>query len=80
MIQTGLPRHSTVIFSPGFSALMSTSTGAPAALARSDGVKLATNGTAASHASDGAGAAGDAMIQVRRAGSTGWVTHGFLEG
>ena len=45
---------------------MSTSTGAPAALARSDGVKLATNGTARSHAADRAGAAGD-ISQVRLA-------------
>src|SRR5678810_21095 len=29
-IHTGLPRHSTVIFSPGLMPLMSTSTGAPA--------------------------------------------------
>jgi len=34
MIQTGLPRHSTVIISPGASFEISTSTGAPAALAR----------------------------------------------
>ncbi len=45
-IQTGLPRHSTVIFSPGFRPEMSASTGAPAAFARSDGSKLDTNGTA----------------------------------
>src|SRR5574344_337058 len=36
-IHTGLPRHSTVIFSPSCSAEMSTSTAAPAALARSEG-------------------------------------------
>ena len=36
-IQTGLPRHSTVSFSPGLMALMSTSTAAPAALAFSEG-------------------------------------------
>src|SRR5690606_14417580 len=45
-IHTGLPRHSTVIISPGASLLTSASTAAPAALARSDGVRLATNGTA----------------------------------
>jgi hypothetical protein len=43
---TGLPRHSTVIFSPGLSALMSTSTAAPAALARSEGANVLTKGTA----------------------------------
>ena len=46
MIHTGLPRHSTVTFSPGFRPPMSTSTGAPAALARSEGWKLLTKGTA----------------------------------
>ncbi|MNC86515.1 hypothetical protein D3C83_21850 [compost metagenome] len=46
-IHTGLPRHSTTIFSPGSSLLTSASTGAPAALARSEGSMLATNGTAA---------------------------------
>src|SRR5574337_2106794 len=46
-IHTGLPRHSTVIFSPGLSAPMSTSTGAPAAVARSEGAKVETNGTTA---------------------------------
>jgi len=46
MIQTGLPRHSTVFFSPGFRSAMSTSTGAPAALARSDGVNVLTKGIA----------------------------------
>ncbi len=45
-IHTGLPRHSTVSFSPGWRALISTSTAAPAARARSDGWKLLTNGTA----------------------------------
>jgi hypothetical protein len=44
MIHTGLPRHSTVSFSPGLIALMSTSTAAPAARARSEGWKLLTNG------------------------------------
>jgi len=41
---TGLPRHSTVTFSPGLIAPMSTSTAAPAALARSDGLKVLTKG------------------------------------
>ena len=36
-IHTGLPRHSTVIISPGLRALMSASTAAPAAFARSEG-------------------------------------------
>src|SRR5690242_6721825 len=44
---TTFPRHSTLIFWPGSSLLMSTSTGAPAALARSLGQRLMTNGTAA---------------------------------
>jgi hypothetical protein len=43
MIQTGLPRHSTVFISPGLSVEISTSTGAPAAFARSDGWKVLTN-------------------------------------
>ncbi len=47
MIQTGLPRHSTVIISPGPSLPISTSTGAPAALALSDGFMLRTKGTTA---------------------------------
>jgi hypothetical protein len=47
MIQTGLPRHSTVFISPGLSAEMSTSTGAPAAFARSDGWKVLTSAPAA---------------------------------
>jgi len=41
-IQTGLPRHSTVIFSPGLSADTSASTDARAALARSDGTACRT--------------------------------------
>ena len=45
-IQTGFPRHSTVNFSPGLMLEMSTSTAAPAALARSEGLKLLTNGIA----------------------------------
>src|SRR5690554_597219 len=47
MTQTGLPRHSTVRSSPGPMLLMSTSTGAPAARAFSEGAKEPTNGTAA---------------------------------
>ena len=45
-IQTGLPRHSTVIFSPGLISAMSTSTAAPAALARSEGWNVLTKGMA----------------------------------
>src|SRR5208282_1120919 len=47
MTQIGLLRHSTVIFWPGSSLPTSTSTGAPAAFARSLGQKLIANGTAA---------------------------------
>jgi hypothetical protein len=43
-IHTGLPRHSTIIMSPGASLPISTSTGAPAALARSEGIRLETKG------------------------------------
>ena len=64
MIHTGLPRHSTVIFSPGFTAAMSTSTAAPAALARSEGAKLATKGVAKA-AAPAAPAQLEAMSQVR---------------
>src|SRR5207237_6222393 len=46
MSQTTLPRHSTSIFCPGSILLMSTSTGAPAAFARSLGCIDITNGTA----------------------------------
>src|SRR6478672_3596057 len=45
--QQTLPRHSTLIFWPGSILLMSTSIGAPAALARSLGHSDITNGTAA---------------------------------
>src|SRR5262249_53248363 len=45
--QTGLPRHSTMRSSPGARFAMSSVTGAPAALARSEGHMLATKGTAA---------------------------------
>jgi hypothetical protein len=47
MTHTGFPRHSNTRSSPGCSVAMSASTGAPAALARSEGFMLATNGTAA---------------------------------
>jgi hypothetical protein len=47
MIHTGLPRHSTVIIWPGSRLPISTSTGAPAALARSDGSMLERKGTSA---------------------------------
>src|SRR5512133_1734036 len=47
MIHTGFERHSTVMVWPGSSALMSATTGAPPALARSEGSQLAANGTAA---------------------------------
>ena len=45
-----MPRHSTLIFWPGSILLMSTSIGAPAALARSLGQNDITNGTAAATA------------------------------
>jgi len=44
---TGLPRHSITASSPGAMRERSTSTGAPAARARSEGHMLATKGTAA---------------------------------
>ena len=47
MTHTGLPRHSTVFISPGFRSAISTSTGAPAAFARSEGSKVETNAPAA---------------------------------
>ena len=50
MSQHTLPRHSTLIFWPGSILLMSTSTGAPAALARSLGQNDITNGAAAATA------------------------------
>jgi hypothetical protein len=71
MIHTGLPRHSAVIFSPGLRAEMSTSTAAPAALARSDGAKLLTKGTAAATPPI-APAQPDAISHVRLAWSTCW--------
>src|SRR6476661_2136691 len=69
-IHTGLPRHSTVTFSPGLSDEMSTSTGAPAALARSEGWKLATKGTAV-NAAPAAPAQVDAINHVRLLVSAG---------
>src|SRR5574337_1246722 len=72
-IQTGLPRHSTVIISPGPNLLISASTGAPAALARSDGVRLATNGTAV------ATAAAPPATVVRRNSPPLEVQGGFCE-
>jgi hypothetical protein len=77
-IHTGLPRHSTVIFSPAFSALMSTSTAAPAARARSEGWKLLTNGTAAKPA-PATPAQLEAMIQVRLPLSICWSLMRILE-
>jgi hypothetical protein len=53
-----------VILSPGFKPLMSASTGAPAARARSDGSKLLTKGTATKPAPI-APMQLEAMIQVR---------------
>src|SRR5262245_2489422 len=44
---TGLPRHSKTSMVPGAILLISTSTGAPAARARSEGHMLTANGTAA---------------------------------
>src|SRR5258707_7559088 len=63
-IQTGLPRHSTVIISPGLSPPISASTAAPAARARSLGWKLLTNGTAVAPTPT-TPAQLEAMIQVR---------------
>ena len=77
-IQTGLPRHSTVSFSPGWMPLMSTSTEAPAARARSEGWKLLTKGTATKPAPT-APAQLDAMSQVRLPLSTGLSLMGILE-
>src|SRR5262245_23557530 len=47
MTHTGLPRHSTTSREPGAILLRSTSTGAPAARARSEGHMLTAKGTAA---------------------------------
>src|SRR5690606_38691764 len=46
MIHTGLPRHSITIRRPEARLPMSTSTGAPALFARSDGARLARKGSA----------------------------------
>ena len=70
-IHTGWPRHSTVIFSPGLRPLMSASTGAPAARARSEGSKALTKGTATKPAPT-APAQPEAMIQVRLPPSIFW--------
>ena len=71
--QTGLPRHSTVFFSPGLMSARSISTAAPAALARSEGWKVLAKGTATA-AAPTAPAQVDAMIQVRLLESTAWVS------
>src|SRR5437588_11110224 len=47
MTQTGLPRHAVIFNWPGARLAISSSTGAPAAFARSDGARLAAKGTAA---------------------------------
>ncbi|KEH13621.1 hypothetical protein GY15_11110 [Delftia sp. 670] len=78
MIQTGLPRHSTVSFSPSLRAEISTSTAAPAALAFSDGWKVLTNGTAVATPPT-APAHADVMIHVRLLESIGVSLMGFLE-
>jgi hypothetical protein len=69
MIQTGLPRHSTVSFSPGLMAEMSTSTAAPAALARSEGLNALMKGTATA-APPTAPAQPEAISHVRLSVST----------
>src|SRR5690606_37362132 len=71
-IHTGLPRHSTVVIWPGCSPEMSTSTGAPAALARSDGANEATKGTAVAAPATPPNAQAT-PTQVRRDGSAGWL-------
>src|SRR5690606_36457972 len=76
MIQTGLPCHSTRRSSQGFMPAMSTSTGAPAALARSEGAKLATKGTAVETPPTAPMAAVTPMTP-RRDSSTGWIEAGF---
>src|SRR5690606_7579126 len=70
MIHTGLPRHSTVIISPGAILETSTSTGAPAARAFSDGAKELTKGTAVATPAAPPTAQADAT-QKRRDGSGG---------
>ncbi len=77
MIQTGLPRHSTVIFSPVLRPAMSTSTAAPAALAFSEGWKVLTNGTAVATPPT-APAQPDAMSHVRLLESIGVSLMGVL--
>src|SRR5690606_15731424 len=68
--QTGLPRHSTVVIWPGWSEVMSTSTGAPAARARSDGANELTKGTAVAAPATPPNAQAT-PTQVRREGSAG---------
>ncbi len=75
IIQTGFPRHSTVSFSPGRNELISTSTGAPAARARSEGWKVLTKGTATA-APPTTPAHPDAISQVRLPLSTCWLLIG----
>src|SRR3546814_10311271 len=70
MIQTGLPRHSTVIIWPGAILDTATSTGAPAALALSDGAKDPTKGTAVATPATPPTAQAEAT-QKRRDGSGG---------
>jgi hypothetical protein len=78
MIHTGLPRHSTVIFSPGLRAEISTSTAAPAALARSEGWKVLTKGTAVATPPT-APAHADVISHVRLLESTGVSLMGILD-
>src|SRR5512134_1134490 len=70
---TGSPRHSNVFSSPGPIVDRSSSTGAPAALARSEGAKEATNGTAAATTPTPPTAAATA-IALRLSSSTGMAT------
>src|SRR5690606_18391504 len=70
MIQTGLPRHSTVIIWPGAILVTSTSTGAPAARALADGAKELTKGTAVATPATPPTAQAEAT-QKRRDGSGG---------
>src|SRR5690606_17902211 len=70
MIHTGLPRHSTVSISPSAILETSTSTGAPAARAFSDGAKELTKGTAVAAPAAPPTAQAEAT-QKRRDGSGG---------
>src|SRR5690606_29347684 len=69
-IQTGLPRHSTVIIWPSARPEMSASTGAPAALAFSEGANEPTKGTAVATPATPPSVQADAT-QKRREGSGG---------